>query len=590
MDGTNSIKVEGLSYTYPKSAEKVLDDVSLEVKEGEFTVIMGRTGAGKTTLLMCLNGIIPQLLEGEKTGKLEVANLDVSKYRVQTLARHIGLVMQDAETQVFGRSVEEDVAFGPRNYLVPRAEIFERVEEALARVRLSGYDRRSTHQLSGGEKQRLAIAGVLAMKPGILVLDEPTSELDPLGRDEIYATIADLRREKNLTIVAVEHSSQEIAERADTVIVLSEGKIVWRGKPALFFRDVDLVEKTGIKPIPVSIMGRRLCERGLIGRDEIPLNVDQANALVRRLLGEKRLLRPSPLAGREAESLPRGEGGEGGRTALVSVRDLVHEYGSGKRAIDGLSVDIYRGDFVALIGQNGAGKTTLAKHFNSILKPSSGSVRVCGIDAAGSEPEDLSRHVGYVFQNPDHQIFCQSVYKELEYGLRNLELPEDEISGRIEKVLELTGLSRVRDEHPFSLGKGQRQMIAVASILVLEPEILVVDEPTTGLDWAGIRRMMDLVHRLHEAGTTIVMITHDMDIVSHHATRVVAMCHGRIILDGPPGEVFGAEEELRAACVTPPEIVRLGARLAGLGLDRVVTDETELADIVADSVQGVING
>jgi energy-coupling factor transport system ATP-binding protein len=588
MDGTNSIKVEGLTYTYPKSEEKVLADVSLEVKEGEFTVIMGRTGAGKTTLLMCLNGIIPQLLEGEESGRIEVAGLDVSKYRVQTLARRIGLVMQDAETQVFGRSVEEDVAFGPRNYLVPREEIFERVKEALGRVRLAGYDKRSTHQLSGGEKQRLAIAGVLAMKPGILVLDEPTSELDPLGRDEIYATIADLRREKGLTIVAVEHSSQEIAERADTVIVLSEGKIAWRGEPARFFRDVDLVEETGIKPIPVSILGRRLRERGLIGRDEIPLNVDEANALVKRLLGGKRIAQPSTKAARGAER-PRQDGTDA-RTPLVSVRDLVYEYGSGKRAIDGLSLDVYKGDFVALIGQNGAGKTTLAKHFNSILKPSSGSVRVCGIDAAKSEPEDLSRHIGYVFQNPDHQIFCQSVYKELEYGLRNLELPEDEIARRIDKVLELTGLAKVRDEHPFSLGKGQRQMIAVASILVLEPEILVVDEPTTGLDWAGIRRMMDLVHRLHEAGTTIVMITHDMDIVSHHANRVVAMCHGRIILDGTPDEVFGAEEELKAACVTPPEIVRLCAKLAGLGLDRVVTDETELADIVADSVQGVING
>jgi len=588
MDGTNSIKVERLTYTYPKSEEKVLADVSLEVKEGEFTVIMGRTGAGKTTLLMCLNGIIPQLLEGEESGRIEVAGLDVSKYRVQTLARRIGLVMQDAETQVFGRSVEEDVAFGPRNYLVPREEIFERVKEALGRVRLAGYDKRSTHQLSGGEKQRLAIAGVLAMKPGILVLDEPTSELDPLGRDEIYATIADLRREKGLTIVAVEHSSQEIAERADTVIVLSEGKIAWRGEPARFFRDVDLVEETGIKPIPVSILGRRLRERGLIGRDEIPLNVDEANALVKRLLGGKRIAQPSTKAARGAEQ-PRQDGTDA-RTPLVSVRDLVYEYGGGKRAIDGLSLDVYKGDFVALIGQNGAGKTTLAKHFNSILKPSSGSVRVCGIDAAKSEPEDLSRHIGYVFQNPDHQIFCQSVYKELEYGLRNLELPEDEIARRIDKVLELTGLAKVRDEHPFSLGKGQRQMIAVASILVLEPEILVVDEPTTGLDWAGIRRMMDLVHRLHEAGTTIVMITHDMDIVSHHANRVVAMCHGRIILDGTPDEVFGAEEELKAACVTPPEIVRLCAKLAGLGLDRVVTDETELADIVADSVQGVING
>jgi energy-coupling factor transport system ATP-binding protein len=583
----NDIKVQDLSYTYPKGEAKVLSEVSLEVKEGEFTVIMGHTGAGKTTLLMCLNGIIPQLLEGEERGMIEIGGLDVSKYRVQTLSRHVGLVMQDSETQVFGRSVEEDVAFGPRNYLVPREEIFIRVNEALARVRLAGYNKRSTHELSGGEKQRLAIAGVLAMKPEILILDEPTSELDPLGRDEIYATIADLRREKRLTIVAVEHSSQEIHERADNIIVLSEGKIVWRGKPSLFFRDVDLVNKTGIKPIPVSVMGHRLREKGLIKSEEIPLNVDEAYALIERLLGGRRLRASAPV--QTIAAATRGQKPDE-RKPLISIRNLVHEYGNGKRAIDDLSLDIYEGDFVALIGQNGAGKTTLAKHFNSILKPSSGSVEVCGIDAAKSEPEDLSRHIGYVFQNPDHQIFCQSVYKELEYGLKNLELGEDEIKRRIDSVLELTGLSKQRDEHPFSLGKGERQMIAVASILVLEPEILVVDEPTTGLDWAGIKRMMRLIHKLHDNGTTIVMITHDMDIVSHNATRAVVMRHGKIVLDGGPAEIFAAEKELRDAYVTPPEIVRLSVRLSELGLDRVVTDEGELADIVLSSVQGDIHG
>lgn len=583
----NDIKVQDLSYTYPKGEAKVLSEVSLEVKEGEFTVIMGHTGAGKTTLLMCLNGIIPQLLEGENRGMIEIGGLDVSKYRVQTLSRHVGLVMQDSETQVFGRSVEEDVAFGPRNYLVPREEIFIRVNEALARVRLAGYNKRSTHELSGGEKQRLAIAGVLAMKPEILILDEPTSELDPLGRDEIYATIADLRREKRLTIVAVEHSSQEIHERADNIIVLSEGKIVWRGKPSLFFRDVDLVNKTGIKPIPVSVMGHRLREKGLIKSEEIPLNVDEAYALIERLLGGRRLRASAPV--QTIAAATRGQRPDE-RKPLISIRNLVQEYGNGKRAIDDLSLDIYEGDFVALIGQNGAGKTTLAKHFNSILKPSSGSVEVCGIDAAKSEPEDLSRHIGYVFQNPDHQIFCQSVYKELEYGLKNLELGEDEIKRRIDSVLELTGLSKQRDEHPFSLGKGERQMIAVASILVLEPEILVVDEPTTGLDWAGIKRMMRLIHKLHDNGTTIVMITHDMDIVSHNATRAVVMRHGKIVLDGGPAEIFAAEKELRDAYVTPPEIVRLSVRLSKLGLDRVVTDEGELADIVLSSVQGDIHG
>jgi energy-coupling factor transport system ATP-binding protein len=582
----NDISIKGLSYTYPKGDEAVLSDVSIEVREGEFTVIMGHTGAGKTTLLMCLNGIIPQLLEGDIKGQIEVGGLDVSKYRVQTLSKKLGLVMQDAETQVFGRSVEEDVAFGPRNYLVPREEIFRRVDEALARVRLAGYNKRATHELSGGEKQRLAIAGVLAMQPEILVLDEPTSELDPLGRDEIYRTIADLKNEKRLTIVAVEHSSQEIHERADRVVVLDGGKVVWSGKPADFFRNVSLVNQTGIKPIPVSCLGRRLADRGLIAEAEIPLNVDEAFGVVERLLGGKSLARASAAASESQKKDPsRGEA-----APLIRVKDLVHEYGNGKRALDGVTLDINKGDFVALIGQNGAGKTTLAKHFNSILKPSSGLVEVCGVDAGKSEPEDLSRHIGYVFQNPDHQIFCQSVYKELEYGLKNQELGEAETAARIDRVLKLTGLERCRDEHPFSLGKGERQMIAVASILVLEPEILVVDEPTTGLDWRGINRMMDLIHRLHENGTTIVMITHDMDIVARHATRSIVMRQGKVLLDGPTAEVFAQADLLRDAYVTAPEIVRLSARLSALGLDRVLLDEDELSDIVIRTIEEDRNG
>ncbi len=584
MDGANAIQVRNLSYTYPKGEERILSDVSFDVRQGEFTVIMGHTGAGKTTLLMCLNGIIPQLLEGERTGSIEIAGLDVGSYRVQTLSKHLGLVMQDSETQVFGRSVAEDVAFGPRNYLVPREEIFVRVDEALARVRLSGYNDRTTHQLSGGEKQRLAIAGVLAMKPEILVLDEPTSELDPLGRDEIYATIADLRREKNLTIVAVEHSSQEIHERADTVIVVAAGKIVWKGKPSDFFRDVELVRSTGIKPIPVSVLGWILHRKGLIDAADIPLTVDEAYGLIERTLSGRRLAAPAP-----REPAPRRPATDYTKP-VITVRGLVHEYEGGRRAVDGVDLTIYEGDFVALIGQNGAGKTTLAKHFNSILKPSSGSVEVCGIDAGSSQPEILSRSIGYVFQNPDHQIFCQTVYKELEFGLKNLGLGEEETAARIDRVLELTGLSRHREEHPFSLGKGERQMIAVASILVLEPRVLVVDEPTTGLDWAGINRMMDLIHRLHENGTTIVMITHDMDIVARHARRVVVMKRGRVILDGDAASVFEETDRLEEAFVAPPEMVRLSKRLAALGLDRVVMDEDELADAVFASTQGAQRG
>ena len=273
-----AIEMQGVSFVYKASEEEVLQNINLTVEEGKFTVIMGRTGAGKTTLAMLPNGIIPQLVEGTVKGTVISASKDTAKFRVQTLAKEVGLVLQDPETQIFGRTVEEDTAFGPRNYLIPRKEIIERIKKALSKVRLDGYEKRETSQLSGGEKQRLAIAGILAMDPSIIILDEPTSELDPIGREEIYSTMVSLQKEQKKTVLAVEHSSQEICEKADEVVVLSDAHVVWQGSPRDFFRELDLVEKYGIKPLPVSKIGWKLFQKGLISKEEIPLSVDDAYA------------------------------------------------------------------------------------------------------------------------------------------------------------------------------------------------------------------------------------------------------------------------------------------------------------------------
>jgi len=571
---SDNIVFDSVSYSYPGDSKNVLSNISFQVDEGKFTVIMGRTGAGKTTALMCMNGIIPQVMEGKLTGSIIVADMDVAKYRVQTMTKHIGLVMQDSDTQVFGKTVEEDVAFGPRNYMIPREEIFKRIDESLERVRLVGYNKRGTSQLSGGEKQRLAIAGVLAMKPSILVLDEPTSELDPIGREEIYQTITDLKSEKNTTIVAVEHSSQEISQKADQLIIINDGTVAWSGKPSDFFKDLDLVEKNSIKPLPVSIFGWELYQNGLITKDEVPLTVTDALELTEKLLNGKKLkysASDSMKTNREALS------------PVLSIDNLTYQYESGKTALKKVSLQVEKGDFVAIIGQNGAGKTTLAKHFNGILTPTSGTVSVCGENISKKDSSELTQYIGYVFQNPDHQIFSTSVYNELAYGLQNLNLSEEEISKRIDEVLKLTNLSQYRDEHPFSLGKGQRQMIAVASILVMRPSILVVDEPTTGLDWLGVNKMMDLICELHKNGTTIVMITHDMDIVARYATRVIVMQKGGIVLDGTTQQVFSNSEVLEEAFVTPPQCVKLSKKLKPFGLEQVVLDMKQLAGMVINS-------
>lgn len=566
----NAIEIKDLSFTYKNSDVEVLKDVNLSIEEGKFTVIMGRTGVGKTTLAMLPNGIIPQLVEGTVKGTIIAAGKDSSKYRVQTMAREIGLVLQDPETQIFGRTVDEDTAFGPRNYLVPRDEIKERIKSALNKVRLDGYEKRQTSQLSGGEKQRLAIAGILAMDPSIIILDEPTSELDPIGREEIYSTMVSLQKDQKKTVVAVEHSSQEISEKADSIVVLSDAHVVWQGSPKDFFRELDLVERYGIKPLPVSKVGWELYKKGFIAKEEIPLTVDDAYSLVLRLLDGRKL-------GFSPAEAPRQE-----RAKLIEVSDVHYQYDKSKEALKGVSFDIYEGDYVALIGQNGAGKTTLAKHFNSLFKPTSGRILVCGKDTKNEEPNTLAEQIGYVFQNPDNQIFSTSVYKEMEYGLKALKLSEEEMSKRIHEIAKLLDIEKVLEEHPFSLGKGERQRVAVASILVLKPKILVVDEPTTGQDWDGIQNMMKLIDELHANGTTIVMITHDMDVVATHANRVIVMAKGSMVADGSVRDVFKQEKALKGAYVARPQIPELSERL---GLESMALTAQELGGALISSLE-----
>lgn len=545
-----ALSVTGVHYRYPKADAETLRGIDLSFPAGSFTVVMGQTGAGKSTLLMTLNGVIPHLKEGELTGQISLDDADLADFRVQTITEFVGLVLQDPESQIMGRTVAEDVGFGPRNYLVPRDEILRRIDASLTQVGLAGFQTRETTQLSGGQKQRLAIAGILALEPEVLCLDEPTSELDPQGRTEIYA-VTDGLRAAGATIIAVEHASADVVERADHLVVLNEGLVAWQGEPAEFFRDAELVATNKVKPLPVAQVGAELAASGLIAVDQIPLNVTAAAELARGLAAGRQL--PAPAAPPTPEP-PAGE-------PVIETRGLRHRYPGGVEALAGVDLQIGAGEYVAIVGRNGAGKTTLAKHFNGIFKPTAGRVLIEDQDTARREPWELARQVGYVFQNPDHQIFNPSVRAEVGYGLKVTGLGPAEIEQRTAEVLEFTGLSKVADEHPFSLGKGERQRIAVASILALRPGILVVDEPTTGQDWAGVTSMMTLMDELNAAGTTIIMVTHDMDVVAQHSRRVIVMDGGQICADGPTATVLAQTDLLAGAAITPPQPVALSLAL-----------------------------
>ncbi len=552
------LQLKAVCYQYPKSTALNLRDIHLKINPGEFVAIMGRTGAGKTTLQMLFNGLIPHFFEGDLSGEIFSNGLNIEKFRIQTLSRFTGFVMQDPETQIFGVTVEKDVAFGPGNLCIPREEIHRRIENALQLVRLSGYENKSTVNLSGGEKQRLAIAGILAMKPSIIVLDEPTSELDPVGKSEIFQTLADLRKKQNLTILLATHDSEEVLEYADRALVLDQGRIVWDGKPAELFRNRERLDELGIRVPEVTELGFALQSAGIISREQIPLNLTQATTLMRQLLVKKYEPGDSLVqkAATESEQQP----------VIIRVQNLSHEYQTGVTVLNNLSLDIRKGELIAIVGQNGAGKTTLVKHFNGLLKPTSGEVMVDGMDVRKTEIATLARTVGYVFQNPDHQIFCPTVEEEIAYGLRKFGLSAEQVEDRICQSLEYVELTESRNRHPFTLGKGERQKLAVATVLAMSPRIIVIDEPTTGQDWTGIKRMMQMIQDLNQKGHTIVMITHNMRIVAELAHRVIVMHFGSILLDDKPDQVFRQKQVLSKSYLHPPQIVDLAMQLTDLGI------------------------
>lgn len=569
-EATGAVDVEALRYSYPHCEEPALTGVDLHLPAGDLTVVMGPAGAGKSSLAMTLNGVIPQLLGGTLAGHVRLDGADLGQYRIQTITRFVGLLLQDPESQVVGRTVLEDVAFGPRNHQLPRAEVLRRVHDCLHLVGLDGMGDRMTSDLSGGELQRLALAGILAMAPQVICLDEPASQLDPRGRQEIYAAVDALRRSRRCTLVVVEHEPAEVIPRADHLVVLERGRVGWWGTPASFFRDPELVARHGVKPIPVTCICAPLVAAGLLDPGQMPLDVDGAERRIRDLAAQRaiHLAAPGSTYGRTERCSARDPGAPAagppaakGPACAVEIRALRHVFPGGVVGVDGVDLQVDIGDFVALVGPNGAGKTTLVRHLNGLLRPTCGSVRIDGLDAATRPTFELARTVGFVFQNPDHQLFCRTVADEVGYGLRVAGTNPHEAMRRVEQVLEFMGLGAVRDEHPLTLGRGQRRLVAMASVLVLDPRILVVDEPTTGQDRSGVHALMSLVERLNEGGTTVIMISHDMDLVAHHARRVVAMDAGRVVADGPTAQVL-ADASLHAhGVLMPTQTVELCGRL-----------------------------
>jgi energy-coupling factor transport system ATP-binding protein len=509
------VELEDLSFTYSGGSEKALNDICLEMRENEFVAWMGHTGAGKSTLACCLNALIPGFIRGKFAGKARVLGRDILRSDTADMSGEVGLVLQDFEAQLFSTNVELEMAFGMENVGVPREEMIRRVDELLPLVRLEGLREREPSTWSGGQKQRLAIASVLAMRPRLLVMDEPTTDLDPVGKEEVLQLARELRAAE-MAMVLIEHDTEE-ALQADRVVLLKEGRLLREGLPKEILTDERLLREAGVAPLTIADFSRRALGSSS-PEERFPLTVEEAIPWVKRTL----MVRET--AERILEERDRKVTGT--KRTVLKMEGVHYRYPSGVEALQGIDLEIREGEFVALVGQNGSGKTTLAKHLNGLLRPTSGRAEVFGDDASRLSVTQLGKRVGYVFQNPDHQIFASTVREEVSFGPHNFGLKKKEVKVKknVEEALAAVNLTGYEGRDPFTLTKGERQRVAVASVLAVKPQVLLLDEPTTGLDHLQQHSMMEMVRSLNRRGHTIVIITHSMSTVARKESWRGAFC------------------------------------------------------------------
>jgi energy-coupling factor transport system ATP-binding protein len=535
-----AVSIEDLTFTYADRKNPVLKHLRAEIEDGSFVCILGHGGAGKSSLCYSLNGLIPHFFRGPYQGRVMVKGLEVGSNKVARLSSRVGLVLQDFEAQLFSTNVELEMAFGPENHGLPAPEIGRRITQYLSLIGLTSFRPRQPATLSGGQKQRLAIGSVLAMEPDILIMDEPTTDLDPKGAQEVLALAQSLRQAGRTILMVV--PEPEMALEADQVWLMQGGEIFAQGSPGEILTNLSGLHRCGVKLPAFMELFRAL---GWPGR---PLTLEEAVTLI----NEHQLLKnrnPSPLSTKS----PEAQG-----STIIEVEGLSYSYPlSEEKALRGIDLRIQEGEFVALLGQNGSGKTTLAKHFNGLLKPSAGRIEVSGQPIKDYSHKALAQKVGYVFQNPDHQIFARTVEEEVGFGLKVLGLDSRTIGKRVREVLGVVGLEGYEKKVPFTLTKGERQRVAVASVLAAQPQMIILDEPTTGLDYAHQVSIMELLKTLNRKGHTIVVITHSMWVAAEWARRTVVLKNGAILLDGPTRNVFSHQTTLAEASLSPSPLVQL---------------------------------
>ncbi len=548
------IRVEEFSFYYADSEKPALKDVNLSIHDGEFTLITGSSGSGKSSLCRCFNGLIPNFYGGKLEGRVEVQGLDVKDYPTSELAKKVGMIFQDPENQLVSTDIEREIAFGLENLGYPKSTIVKRIEESLDIVGISHLRRANMQELSGGEKQKIAIASVLVLHPEILVLDEPTSQLDPKGAEDILTITERLNDELGITVILIEHRLDRVIHFIDRLIIMHEGRITADGNPGEVLRK-EQIQKTGIGIPPVIRLAQHLQARESESV-RLPLTVKEARIMLDRFLRN-----PSKSISLEAEKYKSKK--------IIEVENLYYVYPAGSTALKNVSLAVSEGEFVAIIGRNASGKTTLVKHFNGLLKPTKGKVTVMGINTLEATTADLAKNAGYLFQNPNEHLFADTVEEEIAFAAKHSNLTEYDIGLKIESTLKKFNLFEIKDQYPRSLSGGEKQRVALASVIVREPKILVLDEPTRGMEYGLKKELMDFLNDYRREGNTIILVTHDIETVAEHADRVILLSEGKVIADGITREV------LSDALLFSPQINRLIKPYEKYGLQKNILTVNE---------------
>jgi energy-coupling factor transport system ATP-binding protein len=511
--------VENLSFRYRDRAGAAIHNISFAADAGEILLIAGASGCGKTTLIRCINGLIPRSYKGEVSGRVLIYGEDTAKMKLSTISQKVGTVLQDPERQILGTKVLNEVAFGLENLGLPREEIYQRVDEALAHLKIQHLRDRDTFLLSGGEKQKVALAGVLAMRPSILLLDEPLASLDPASAGETLDAVRALADE-GMTVLMVEHRVEDVLRiHPERVMYMGEGEIRYLG-------EVDGLSR-------------------VVNYHEVKLPAEQIVGRAKR--------DPAPA---EIRVLPGAARAGSGEEALVRFENVAFGYESDVEILHGINLEIKRGDVIAVLGPNGAGKTTFVKHAIGLLKPKSGRVLVNGKDTKESSVAEIASTLGYVFQSPSHMLFAPTVREELAFGPTNLKHPKEEIEKEVQEALRIVNLSEYEQDPPLALSFGQQKRVSIAAILAMRSRILVMDEPTAGQDYQNYMNFMDSI--LQMPGFEAVMfITHDVDLAVIYANRVLLVADGRLVADGTPHEVLRDFPRLEACRVAPSSLLAL---------------------------------